>query len=93
MVFLGFFLIIQQLTKISIMASKYDKPISVRMESQFVRAIDRWLLQHPYWTRSYVINQAVGAILKGCNPAQLYEIVKADLDKDISVSVDFQRLS
>ncbi len=75
------------------MASKYDKAISVRMESQFVRAIDKWLEQHPYWSRSYVINQAVGAVLKGCTPALLYEIVRTDLDKEVSISVEFQRLS
>lgn len=64
------------------MENKRKPIVSIRLDERYIRAIDKWLEGHPYFTRSSVINNVLGAVLAGTNPATFFDIVSVDVENE-----------
>lgn len=52
------------------------KQISVRIDPVTLQKIDDFCKKHYYWTRNYVINYLLGAVVDGMDDDTLYEMVR-----------------
>ncbi len=78
----GHFRNYKDLLKTTIMENKRKPIVSIRLDERYIRAIDKWLEGHPYFTRSSVINNVLGAVLAGTNPATFFDIVSVDVENE-----------
>lgn len=58
------------------MAQKNLKLLSVRLNPDTVDAIEKFTVDHPYWTRNAVINNLLTTIFKDFTDKQVYDMAR-----------------
>lgn len=72
------------------MAKDNLKLMSVRLNPDTVEAIEKFTVDHPYWTRNSVINRLLTTIFEDFTDVQVYDMVRRDFFPKNEVKAEYE---
>lgn len=72
------------------MAKNNLKLLSVRLNPDTVEAIEKFTVDHPYWTRNSVINNLLSTIFKDFTDKQIYDMARRHFFPKNEIKVEYE---
>lgn len=72
------------------MAKENLKLMSVRLNPDTVEAIEKFTVDHPYWTRNSVINCLLTTIFKDFTDGQIYDMARRHFFPKNEVKAEYE---
>lgn len=72
------------------MAKENLKLLSVRLNPDTVEAIEKFTVDHPYWTRNSVINNLLSTIFKDFTDKQIYDMARRHFFPKNEIKVEYE---
>lgn len=65
---------------------------TIRIEQETLDRIDAFIVEHPMWTRNFIIGQALKRLFEYADDSDIYDLVRGDSIDSVTLCVVHQNL-